>query len=96
LAAVLPVQLDLAAKPGQLLGAAPYDPTTGKFLSGGRGGGPTNFDLLFGTVEIMSELELSIDYPKYWEAWHAYAAAADGRPLAYAACKAAAVAARRS
>ena len=73
-------QLDLAAKPGQLLGAGPYDPTTGKFLSGGRGGGPTNFDLLFGTVEIMSELELSIDYPKYWEAWHAYAAAGDGPP----------------
>jgi len=78
-------QLDLGAKPGQLLGAGPYDPTTGKFLAGGRGGGPTGFDLLFGTVEIMSELELSIDYPKYWEAWHAYAAAGDGRPLAYAA-----------
>jgi hypothetical protein len=78
-------QLDLAAKPGQLLGAGPYDPNTGKFMSAGRGGGPTNFDLLFGTVEIMSELELSIDYPKYWEAWHAYAAAGDGRPLAYAA-----------
>jgi len=72
-------------QPGQLLGAGPYDPATGKFMSAGRGGGPTNFDLLFGTVEIMSELELSIDYPKYWEAWHAYAASGDGRPLAYAA-----------
>jgi len=31
-------QLDLAAKPGQLLGAGPHDPSTGKFMPGGRGG----------------------------------------------------------
>ena len=78
-------QLALAAKPGQLLGSGPYDPATGKFMSGGRGGGPTGFDLLFGTTEIMAELELSVDYPQYWEAWHAYAATGDGRLLAYAA-----------
>jgi hypothetical protein len=78
-------QLALAAKPGQLLGSGPYDPATGKFMSAGRGGGPTGFDLLFGTTEIMAELELSVDYPRYWEAWHAYAATGDGRLLAYAA-----------
>jgi hypothetical protein len=33
----------------------------------------------------MAELELSVDYPQYWEAWHAYAATGDGRLLAYAA-----------
>jgi hypothetical protein len=78
-------QLALAAKPGQLLGAGPYDPATAKFMPGGRGGGPTNFDLLFGTTEIMAELELTVDYPQYWEAWHAYAATGEGRLLAYAA-----------
>ena len=73
--------------PGRLLGAGPYDPKTGKFMAaaGGRGGGPTNFDLLFGTVEIMAEMELTVEHPKYWEAFHAYAAAQAGQPQAYAA-----------
>ena len=54
----------------------------------GRGpevGGPTGFDLLFGTIEIMAELELVVDHPAYWEAWHNYAAHTAGSPMAYAA-----------
>jgi hypothetical protein len=108
-------QLSLASAPGQLLGAGPYDPATGKFVTGagrgrrgaapatppaeegapapatggrgGRGGagGPTGFDLLFGTVEIMAEMELVVDHPKYWEAWHSYASRTAGNPMAYAA-----------
>jgi hypothetical protein len=83
-------QLALAGAPGQLLGAGPYDPATGKFMGGGRGGGgggggPTGFDLLFGTVEVMAEMELVVDHPKYWEAWHNYAVRTAGQPMAYAA-----------
>jgi len=113
-------QLALASAPGQLLGGGPYDPMTGKFMTGGRGsagagaapgdaaaptahagdqgpalrqgrgrgggaGGPTAFDLLFGTVEVMAEMELVIDHPKYWEAWHNYAVRTPGQPMAYAA-----------
>jgi hypothetical protein len=99
---------------GQLLGGGPYDPTTGKFMPGGRGGrgaaaepgedaapgragggggggggagagGPTGFDLLFGTVEVMAEMELVVDHPKYWEAWHNYAVRTAGQPMAYGA-----------
>jgi hypothetical protein len=81
-------QVALARAPARLLGAGPYDPTTGKFMTqpGGRGGasGPTGFDLLFGTVEIMAEMELTVDDPKYWDAFHAYAATQTGQPLAYA------------
>jgi hypothetical protein len=36
-------------------------------------------------VEIMAEMELTVDHPKYWEAFHAYAAGQTGQPLAYAA-----------
>jgi hypothetical protein len=87
-------QLALAGAPGQLLGAGPYDPATGKFMGGGRGGGrggggggggPTGFDLLFGTVEVMAELELVVEHPNYWEAWHQYAVRTVGQPMAYAA-----------
>jgi hypothetical protein len=74
-----------------LLGGGPYDPATGKFMAGGRGagggaaGGPTGFDLLFGTVEVMAEMELVVDHPKYWEAWHNYAVRTAGQPMAYGA-----------
>ncbi|MGD0410178.1 MAG: hypothetical protein ABSC18_00615 [Verrucomicrobiota bacterium] len=84
-------QLALAGAPGQLLGGGPYDPATGKFMAGGRGagggaaGGPTGFDLLFGTVEVMAEMELVVDHPKYWEAWHNYAVRTAGQPMAYGA-----------
>jgi hypothetical protein len=33
----------------------------------------------------MAEMELIVDHPKYWEAWHYYAAHTDGNPMAYAA-----------
>jgi uncharacterized protein YciI len=114
-------QLAWASKPGQLLGAGPYDPETGKFMGrnsrmfaeeetegapkaapapkagpngagkkGGRGrgedvGGASGFDLLFGTTEIMSEMELVVDHPAYWTAWHYYGAHTPGNPMAYAA-----------
>lgn len=52
---------------------------------GGGASGPTAFDLLFGTVEVMAELELVVDHPKYWEAWHNYASRTAGQPMAYAA-----------
>ena len=52
---------------------------------GGEVGGPTGFDLLFGTIEIMAEMERVVDYPKYWEAWHYHAAHTPGNPMAYAA-----------
>ena len=79
-------QLQFAATPGGLLGAGPYDPATGQFMGGGRmGNGPSNFDLLFGATESMAELELSIDYPEFWKAFHTYAAKGTGRLLAYAA-----------
>jgi hypothetical protein len=48
-------------------------------------GGPTGFDLLFGTTEIMAEMELVVDDPPYWKAWHYYAARTPGNPMAYAA-----------
>lgn len=87
-------QLALSGAPGQLLGGGPYDPATGKFMGSGRGGGggrggaaggPTGFDLLFGTVEVMAEMELVVDHPKYWEAWHNYAVRTAGQPMAYGA-----------
>ena len=118
-------QLALASVPGQLLGAGPYNPATGKFTGraerfagagsppaegaappapagkqgaapapgrargGARGGadvgGATGFDLLFGTIEIMAEMELTVDHPQYWKAWHYYAASTPGNPMAYAA-----------
>ena len=81
-------QVALARTPGQLLGGGPYDPATGKFMGSGRGGGaggPTGFDLLFGTVEVMAEMELVVDHPKYWDAWHNYAVRTAGQPMAYAA-----------
>src|SRR5208283_1569716 len=51
-----------ATPPGEEGGPAP----------GGRGGGvqtggPAGFDLLFGTMEAMSEMELYVDNPQYWE-----------------------------
>jgi hypothetical protein len=64
-------------------------PGRGRAAGGARGeaevGGATNFDLLFGTVEIMAEMELVVDHPKYWEAWHYYASHTPGNPMAYAA-----------
>jgi len=61
----------------------------GGATKGGRGGadvgGATGFDLLFGTIEIMAEMERVVDHPKYWEAWHYYAANTPGSPMAYAA-----------
>ncbi len=63
--------------------AAPKGPT--KKGRGPEVGGPTGFDLLFGTIEIMAELELVVDHPAYWEAWHNYAAHTAGSPMAYAA-----------
>jgi hypothetical protein len=77
-------QLQFAATPGGLLGTGPYDPATGEFKAG-HGNGPSPFDLLFGATESMAELELSIDYPEFWKAFHAYAAKGNGRLLAYAA-----------
>jgi len=58
--------------------------------AGGRGGGadtggPSGFDLLFGTMEVMSEMELSVDHPKYWEVFHQSVTNQTGQPLAYAA-----------
>jgi hypothetical protein len=113
-------QLELASAPGGLLGGGPYDPKTGRFMPGGRGGrgrgaasapadagdaqaaargaprgggrggapsgGPTSFDLLFGTVEIMAEMEMVVDHPKYWEAFHNYAVnSGSEQPQAYGA-----------
>ena len=79
-------QLQFASKPGGLLGAGPYDPATGQFMGGGRGGnGPSGFDLLFGATESMAELELNIDYPEFWKAFHGYAVTGTGRLLAYGA-----------
>jgi hypothetical protein len=61
----------------------------GGATKGGRGGadvgGATGFDLLFGTIEIMAEMERVVDHPKYWDAWHYYAANTPGSPMAYAA-----------
>jgi hypothetical protein len=48
-------------------------------------GGPSGFDLLFGTVEVMAEMELVVDHPAYWQAWHTYSAHTEGQPMAYAA-----------
>jgi hypothetical protein len=48
-------------------------------------GGPTGFDLLFGTVEVMAEMEGVVDHPKFWAAWHQYAKLTPGQPMAYAA-----------
>jgi hypothetical protein len=58
---------------------------TGRARGGAEVGGATDFDLLFGTVEIMAEMELVVEHPKYWEAWHHYAANTPGNPMAYAA-----------
>ena len=44
-------QLQLAATPCGLLGAGSFGPPTGQFMPGGRGGGPSDFDLLFGATE---------------------------------------------
>ncbi|MGD1031452.1 MAG: hypothetical protein ABSA05_09945 [Opitutaceae bacterium] len=56
---------------------------------GGRGGvqtgGPAGFDLLFGTMEAMSEMELYVDNPQYWEVFHRSVANQTDQPLAYAA-----------
>jgi hypothetical protein len=61
----------------------------GGATKGGRGGadvgGATGFDLLFGTIEIMAEMERVVDHPQYWTAWHYYAANTSGSPMAYAA-----------
>ena len=59
---------------------------------GGRGGvvdtgGPSGFDLLFGTMEAMSEMELVVDHPRYWEVFHHSVANQADQPLAYAAYK---------
>jgi len=55
----------------------------------GRGAsGPTGFDLLFGATESMAELELNIDYPEFWKAFHGYAVTGTGRLLAYGAAAA--------
>ena len=79
-------QLQFAATPGGLLGGGPYDPATGQFMGAGRGGnGPSGFDLLFGATESMAELELNIDYPEFWKAFHIYATTGTGRLLAYGA-----------
>jgi hypothetical protein len=59
-------------------------PRSGGPRSGGVGG-PSPFDLLFGTTEIMAEMELVIDHPAYWAAWHNYCAHTPGNPMAYAA-----------
>jgi hypothetical protein len=48
-------------------------------------GGPSGFDLAFGTPEIMAEMELVVDHPAYWAAWHNYGAHTPGQPMAYAA-----------
>ena len=78
-----------AAVPPARTGAPGPAPAPGRGRGGARGGaevgGATGFDLLFGTVEIMAEMELIVDHPKYWEAWHYYAAHTDGNPMAYAA-----------
>jgi hypothetical protein len=78
-----------AAVPPARTGAPGPVPAPGRGRGGARGGaevgGATGFDLLFGTVEIMAEMELIVDHPKYWEAWHYYAAHTDGNPMAYAA-----------
>jgi hypothetical protein len=81
---------DAGAAPGA---AAAKGPDTkqgrGGATKGGRGGadvgGATGFDLLFGPVEIMAEMERVVDHPQYWEAWHYYAANTPGSPMAYAA-----------
>jgi len=90
--------LDAGAAPGAATpppartgtqGPAPAQGPRRGGAGGARGeadvGGATGFDLLFGTVEIMSEMELVVDHPKYWEAWHYYAAHTPGNPMAYAA-----------
>src|SRR5208283_355070 len=33
----------------------------------------------------MAEMELVVDHPKYWEAWHNYAVRTAGQPMAYGA-----------
>ena len=78
------------AKPSGRTGAPATAPSRGRGAPGGgrvdgEVGGPTGFDLLFGTVEIMAEMEQIVDHPKYWEAWHNYAAHTAGNPMAYAA-----------
>jgi hypothetical protein len=82
-------------EPGAAKGApkgAAKGPPKGAAKKGARGGepgeevgGPSGFDLLFGTVEVMAEMELVVDHPAYWEAWHNYAAHTPGNPMAYAA-----------
>jgi hypothetical protein len=80
-----------AAVPPARAGAQGPAPTQGRGGAprGARGGvevgGATGFDLLFGTLEIMAEMERVVDHPKYWEAWHNYAAQTAGSPMAYAA-----------
>jgi len=83
---------DAAAPPardGAPDAAAPRGRGRGGAAAGARGGGgaggPTGFDLLFGTVEVMAEMELVVDHPQYWEAWHNYAVRTAGQPMAYGA-----------
>ena len=71
---------------------APKAAQKGPGRKGGRGGEPvedvggaSGFDLLFGTTEIMAEMELVVDHPAYWTAWHYYGAHTPGNPMAYAA-----------
>jgi hypothetical protein len=76
-----------AARGGPAPVAAPGAPAA---AAGGRGGaadtgGPAGFDLLFGTMEVMAEMELTVDYPKYWETFHNSVVNQTGQPLAYAA-----------
>jgi hypothetical protein len=72
--------------------AAPKGEPKGAGKKGGRRGGAgedfggaSGFDLLFGTTEIMAEMELVVDHPAYWAAWHNYGAHTPGNPMAYAA-----------
>ena len=71
------------AGPGAAAGAAKKGVRGGGF--GEDLGGPNSFDLLFGATEIMAELELVVDHPAYWKAWHNYAAHAAEQPMTYAA-----------
>jgi len=95
-------QLALGAAAGRMLELGAYDPKTGKFMPRPEGsrrgrreakggvadtGGPSGFDLLFGTMEAMSEMELVVDYPKYWDVFHHSVTNQTDQPLAYAAYK---------
>jgi hypothetical protein len=73
------------AAPTAAPGAAPAGAPRGGGPRGGGVGGPSPFDLLFGTTETMAEMELVVDHPAYWAAWHYYCAHTPGNPMAYAA-----------